>query len=189
MKNYGLDEYCMKIVATLLDGKMQFNKLESMLEGEMATPTLSMHLKKHLVPAKFVVCKVEFEEEKLKVFYELNAGRFQNFESFKKSKEKVEKFLSKSVNDFAGLSPEEKIAHTSINMYLKSCFTLKARIIFEVSPNWQNRMLFSLLKDSPMFMEDCLVELCKKDKQFRDVVLKGLDKIIFHGQNLPIFPE
>lgn len=88
--------------------------------------------------------------------------------------------------DFNSLDWEEKLAQVWLSIFKRSLFTLKAQINFEVSPSWQNEMLFSLFKGSSG-LEKGLIELCKNDKQFRERVLKRIDELIFNFDE-PLLP-
>lgn len=175
MKSSKLDGYCKKIFEVLiLKGKLYFNELYGILEKEMAKPTLSLHLK-HLVAEGFVVRKVE---DVLKVSYRINEGKFAKGKSFERSVKEIGESLRKDIENFAGLSLDEKVANVWSVMIVRALNELKARINFEVDPSWQNEMLLSMWKDRPLTMENWLVRLCKEDKKFREGVLEQIDRLI-----------
>lgn len=161
-----------------MKGKLRFNELYEIHQTEMAKPTLSLHLK-HLVKGKLVTRKVEDVQN---VSYQLNIRQVSKTEDFRKNEEIVNKVLAGNFTHFRSLSLDEQVAKVWRAICLTGLLELKSRIDYESYPDsFEKGMTFALYSEprtSTPFLETWLVDLCKKDKQYRENVFQKIEELM-----------
>jgi DNA-binding HxlR family transcriptional regulator len=180
-----LDDYCRQILLVLIivDKKIRFNELNEFLEKNrifISKPTLSLHLKQHLVQEKkLVIRKVE---EAQNVSYEIDHTKFgeseQNVSSLYRT---VMHALTQDKKAFDDAPIDNQMFILLLEAYGRILRTLKLKIELRSNPGtfWGKSLELALLS-SPFFehYEEWLVEKSEEDREYRDKILEKISGLI-----------
>ncbi len=174
------DEHCEKIFMVLFinNKKIRFNELYEKLPkygAKMSKPTLVQHLK-HLVKNKTIQ---RYQENKQKVFFQLN---WEKFKQLQKASEINQTVVHQIKNEkvFKSKSLVQQEIYTTAMLTIGELFYLKLRIlnILEPENKLQNYFSYTLIRKLFNLYATWLYDSCKESKENSQKVIQSIDKSI-----------
>jgi len=184
VKKNGLDEPCQKIfmyLATSYEG-IGFNRLRHELKKSgypMSPPTLSKHLKQHLVKE----LKLVTSERKgiQRINYRINYKKYKTIEERIEKMEKLKEFLEGEKTEFYAKPLEQQINFVSNIMLVKDLEELRTYIssIVEPEKTFENNLKLIMLKKSINdIFEKWFLAKCKENPDYGKQAMIKIDEII-----------
>jgi len=180
VKKNGLDKRCEKIFMYLMTTPkgIGFNKLLDELENngyKMSTPTLSKHLKQHLVEELKLV---KFEKRgKQRINYKINHKIYERAKKIARLKE----FLEEEKTEFYAKPLKQQITFVSNVMLIKDLEELRTYISSVVEPEktFENNLKLIMLKKSINdIFEKWFLAKCKENPDYGKQAMIKIDEMI-----------
>lgn len=178
------DVHCMNILR-VLDLKpegVRYSELEKALGDEFTPPTLSNHLKNHLV--KWKIVNRNIDEDTRNTTYKINYDKFATSRKYVEWEKKRDKDYNDNVKFIFSLPVNEQITMLGGMWFMINLYKLKSLIEYMADKTNADKRYAVFMWNNPKLLNyDLLMaNKCMKDELYRRELLKSIDSILEEGK-------
>jgi DNA-binding transcriptional ArsR family regulator len=161
---------------------VRYSELEKALGDEFTPPTLSNHLKNHLVKWKIVDRKID--EDTRNTTYKINYDKITTSRKYIEWEKKRKKDYIDNVEFMFSLPVNEQITMVGGLWFNINLYKLKSLIEYMADKTNTDKRYAVLMWNNPKLLNyDLLIaNKCMKDELYRKEVLKNIDNFLVEGK-------